>query len=260
MSDEKPLSVSPASADLEAEQRNVIVRRLTLAAILALGLLGLLVLFDTFSTAPEESEPTPYPDVVPVPPKRQIVQPVTFPPEAEELQPGEPDLSELLSGEETLLPPEMPPVPPLTEVPDTATQPIERPVTRPATPTTRSAQAAAPPPQAGVVAPEFTAPLPPATPQPAGTDRPPQSPVIRPQPVPPPPSLPEFVVQAGVFANFQRAEEIHARLTLHGIPSTLETRVNVGPFKTRAEAEAAYKKIRELGIEGVILPPARSRP
>jgi DedD protein len=77
---------------------------------------------------------------------------------------------------------------------------------------------------------------------------------------PPPPPAPVIIVQAGVFTNFQRAEEIHAKLTLHGIPSTLETRIQVGPFKTQAEAEAAYKKMRELGIEGVILPPARPRP
>jgi cell division protein FtsN len=66
-------------------------------------------------------------------------------------------------------------------------------------------------------------------------------------------------VQAGVFANTQRAEELHARLTLHGIPSTLETRVQVGPFKTQEEAEAARRKMRALGIEGVIIPQSPNR-
>lgn len=64
-----------------------------------------------------------------------------------------------------------------------------------------------------------------------------------------------YGLQAGVFAETRRAEELHAKLTLNGIPSTIEARVNVGPFKTRAEAEKARAKLRSLGIEGVLLPP-----
>ncbi len=63
-----------------------------------------------------------------------------------------------------------------------------------------------------------------------------------------------FVLQAGVFSSVQRAEELHARLTLSGVPSHVETRVQVGPFKTREEAEAAQIKLRELGIESVLVP------
>lgn len=68
-----------------------------------------------------------------------------------------------------------------------------------------------------------------------------------------------FVLQAGVFSSVQRAEELHARLTLSGVPSHVETRVQVGPFKTREEAEAAQVKLRELGIESVLVP-ARGNP
>jgi DedD protein len=67
-----------------------------------------------------------------------------------------------------------------------------------------------------------------------------------------------FVLQAGVFSSQQRAEELHAKLTLSGVPSTLETRVQVGPFKTRQEAEAAQEKLRELGIGSVLVPPNKS--
>ena len=68
-----------------------------------------------------------------------------------------------------------------------------------------------------------------------------------------------FAVQAGVFADAQRAEELRAMLTLNGIPSTLEARVQVGPFKTREEAEAARQKLKALGIEGLLLPPRGSK-
>ena len=64
-----------------------------------------------------------------------------------------------------------------------------------------------------------------------------------------------FLLQAGVFSSVQRAEELHARLTLSGVPSTLETRVQVGPFRTRHEAEVAQAKLKELGVEAILVPP-----
>jgi len=42
---------------------------------------------------------------------------------------------------------------------------------------------------------------------------------------------------------------------LEGIPSSIESRVEVGPFKTRAEAEAARVKMKALGIDTVLLLP-----
>ncbi len=80
---------------------------------------------------------------------------------------------------------------------------------------------------------------------------------VAPPPVPPaPPRLfSGYAVQAGVFADAQRAEELRAKLTLNGIPSTMEARVQVGPFKTREEAEAAREKMKALGIDGILLPP-----
>lgn len=66
-------------------------------------------------------------------------------------------------------------------------------------------------------------------------------------------------MQAGVFADPRRAEELHARLVLEGIPATIESRVQVGPFKDRAEAEAAREKLKAMGIDTVLLPPKGSR-
>lgn len=68
-----------------------------------------------------------------------------------------------------------------------------------------------------------------------------------------------FVLQAGVFTSTERAEELKARLLLAGVPVTIETRVQVGPFASQKEANAARKKIRELGIESILIPPRAGR-
>ncbi|MDR0234205.1 MAG: SPOR domain-containing protein [Zoogloeaceae bacterium] len=278
MNANKSSSNSPVNADHETEQRNIIVRRLTLAAILVLVLLGLLKVFDTLGTR-EGNEQPPFQNPVPTPPKRQIDKPVTRQPTPGAEPEESPAIPEPASGEDTLPPPEMPPVPtpppplpqpptpteatPAPPSPPVAQPPQTRPAARPPVATRPSPPAVPPfplPPTPGVVPPEFTAPLPPSetpAPLPPLVQPTPQNrlPAVRPQPVTPLRIFSGYLVQAGVFTNVQRAEEIHAKLTLHGIPSTLETRVQVGPFKTQAEAEAAHKKMRELGIEGVILPP-----
>ena len=66
-----------------------------------------------------------------------------------------------------------------------------------------------------------------------------------------------YLVQAGMFSNTQKAEELHAMLQLNGIPSTLETRVQVGPFNSKAEADAAREKLKSLGVESILLPPRK---
>lgn len=75
--------------------------------------------------------------------------------------------------------------------------------------------------------------------------------VARPQPSPPR-LFSGFSVQAGVFNDLHRAEEMQAKLSLHGIPATFEVRVKVGPFSTREEADAAREKMKELGIDTVL--------
>jgi DedD protein len=68
-----------------------------------------------------------------------------------------------------------------------------------------------------------------------------------------------FALQAGVFADPRRAEELHARLTLEGIPSTIEARVHVGPFRNKAEMAEAQAKLKALGIDAVVLTPRGRR-
>ena len=88
------------------------------------------------------------------------------------------------------------------------------------------------------------------TPTPAALDA---APTLLP-PVTPRPLF-GYALQAGVFADPQRAEDLHARLMLAGIPSSVEARVRVGPFKTRQEADAARDKLKAMGIDAVLLPP-----
>lgn len=61
-----------------------------------------------------------------------------------------------------------------------------------------------------------------------------------------------YSVQAGVFLHSNNAEKLLAQIQAAGIPAYLETRVQIGPFKTKAEAEAAVKKLRKLGIEPIV--------
>lgn len=61
-----------------------------------------------------------------------------------------------------------------------------------------------------------------------------------------------YSVQAGVFLHSNNAEKLLAQIQAAGIPAYLETRVQIGPFKSKTEAEAAVKKLRKLGIEPIL--------
>lgn len=68
-----------------------------------------------------------------------------------------------------------------------------------------------------------------------------------------------FVLQAGVFTSTERAEELRAKLVMAGVPVVVESRVQVGPFASQKEAAAARRKIRELGVDSIIIPPRGGR-
>ncbi len=63
----------------------------------------------------------------------------------------------------------------------------------------------------------------------------------------------QYVVQLGVFNNVTNAEELRAKLELNGIPARIEARVQVGPFASQAEAEAARDRLRALGMDAGML-------
>ena len=62
-----------------------------------------------------------------------------------------------------------------------------------------------------------------------------------------------YEVQLGVFTDMENAKQLQAKLTQNGIPSHSETRVQVGPFANKAEADAAKEKLKALGIGAVVV-------
>lgn len=61
-----------------------------------------------------------------------------------------------------------------------------------------------------------------------------------------------------MFSSASNAGELHAKLEKAGIPSYIESRVQVGPFKTQKEADEARRKLKELGLgPGLLLPPQK---
>ena len=236
--------------------RGKLVGRLAVAGLLVALLLGVLAFFDHLANPPEEPEERVFAERVPVAPKKEMSQPVK---PAENLpEPPAPEKAE---------PPVEPPPPPQVEArPQAAATPEVAPEKRPAVAVAKPApaQPASPSPVVpeATTAPSNIVPPPPraaATSEPAPARAPTHVVEHKPAPTATPSGVTRlfsgFLLQAGVFSSVQRAEELHARLTLSGVPSTLETRVQVGPFRTKQEAEAAQAKLRELGVETILVPP-----
>ncbi len=149
-------------------------------------------------------------------------------------------------------PPTQPPPKPLA--PEPAPAPPEAPQEAPATPSV-------PPPPPRV---ESPAPLPPRT-VPMAPARETAAARVAVPPAQPPalPGPPQgervYVLQLGVFSNPDNAKQLVERLNREGIRAYSETRVQVGPFATRAEAEQARAALQRLGLSAVIAPQAATR-
>lgn len=245
-----PTSSGSATQTGEPDLKRKLAWRMGFAGLMIVMLLGSLALFDYLSAPDEVESPAPrFTAPVPVP-KKEITQPVKqlepMPePPKEEVRAAEPEVS--------AVPAEAPPRP------EVAAQPALPRAMKPSEP--RAIPLSRPQPAAQHPTPVA------ATPAPASA-----RPAAEPEeatPVPRPPVAPAggstlggrlfsgFALQAGVFSDPRLAEELHARLTLNGIPSTLEARVQVGPFKTREEADAAREKMKALGIDAVLLTPPK---
>lgn len=260
-------SNGPDNDNAAGELRGQLIKRLAVAGVLVAMLLGILAFFDYLANPPEDTEAVVFTRPVPVAPQKAVSQPVT---PAENLpEPPAPEKAEAAA--------EAPPPPTVEAQPavPVETRPDARADQRPSPPAAGHRLAPAHTPAAAAPAPskpiaEGTAEpssLPPRPTQPA--EPAPAKPVARlaePRAAAPvlPPAVSRlfsgFVLQAGVFSSSQRAEELHARLTLSGVPSTLETRVQVGPFRTKQEAEAAQAKLKELGVETILIPPRGKTP
>lgn len=73
-----------------------------------------------------------------------------------------------------------------------------------------------------------------------------------------------YLINVGLFAQPDNALRAHNRLKLAGLPAISEalqtrngqrTRVRVGPFTTRAQADAAAERIRALQLDAVVIRP-----
>jgi cell division protein FtsN len=251
-----------AAATEAPDLKRKLAWRMGFAGLMIVALLATLAVFDRLS-APEESEPSAPRFTEPVPvPKKEITQPVKqaepLPePLKDEKKVAEPEVS-AAPVDKTLPPVEAPPRPEVSAqpvLPRVAPRADSRTDSR-VVPAGRPVQSAPPAAQAPVAvqAPQAR-PVAEPVPTPVFRDREPAA-VARQQPSPPR-LFSGYALQAGVFSDPRLAEELHAKLTLNGIPSTLETRVQIGPFKSREEAEAASAKMKTLGIDAVMLAPPK---
>ncbi|THF66864.1 SPOR domain-containing protein [Pseudothauera nasutitermitis] len=160
-------------------------------------------------------------------------------------------------------PQEQPPAPPAAPAPQTA-PPESRPPATPAAPPAAQPQQPAPPAQTKPPSQPAAAPQ-----QPAPATRPPAQPpqdeaarvraILEGQT--PPPAAPAaangFVVQIAAFGESARAEALAAELKGKGFAAYTEragtvTRVRVGPFGNRAEADRAAERLKTLGQNPVV--------
>ncbi|WP_371323544.1 SPOR domain-containing protein [Dechloromonas sp. ZY10] len=308
----KPVAPKPVAEQVEPEVqdelRGKLLKRLAVAGLLISLLLGTLAVFDHLAAPPQEEDDLPaFSKPIPVPPKKEVSQPVKQttelppPPEpakaveepvakdgtigqrelpreggkkiADELPPPRVEARPSLDGGKNPpvaastvnvpLKPTAAPVEPVSPGSGAARAPAAgNPSPRPSRPSLAEGTAAPPlvPPSVPV---ESTVAKPSARVLETRSQTPAAAPVPGGQSAPRTPEPPRlfsgFALQAGVFSNPQLAEELHAKLTLSGVPSTLETRVQVGPFRTRQEAEAAQAKLRGLGIDTVLMAPRGGR-
>jgi DedD protein len=70
-----------------------------------------------------------------------------------------------------------------------------------------------------------------------------------------PPSLPDgYFVQLGVFDDTENVSRVFNNVTELGLPAQIQSRVVVGPFRNKREAEAARNRLKDIA-EGTVLPP-----
>lgn len=129
----------------------------------------------------------------------------------------------------------------------------QAPAAKPATPPFREAQskppaqrAAAPRAETAAATPQSAAAMPQSA-APAETN-----PAPSPAKAEPAGSSVGYQVQLGLFSSMGNAQKLVRDLQKHGIAAHTVTRVQLGPFKNRAEADEAMKKLRELGYSPLL--------
>ena len=62
-----------------------------------------------------------------------------------------------------------------------------------------------------------------------------------------------YLVQVGIFNSPANAQALQKQLQRAGIQAHLETRVQLGPFKDKHDADKALARARKLGIDAVLV-------
>jgi DedD protein len=130
--------------------------------------------------------------------------------------------------------------------------------------------------QGAALTPPGPAPAPASTPGPASAARTAPAAAVAPAPRPPSPTgtiaqaataaatpaAGRWVVQVGAYNEAERLKAARARLQRRGdasftqevdSPTGRRTRVRVGPYKTRAEADAVAAKVKAAGLQAAVL-------
>jgi len=250
-----PVTKTSGRPTAEAQEiKRKLAWRMGFAGLMIVMLLGTLAVFDYLSAPDEPTPPAPrFTEPVPVP-RKEITQPLKAP----EPLPAAPEAS-AAPVDQKAAPAELPARPEVAAQPGAPRVPANPPQRSEA----RATPAVNPPPAVSAIpaapsgtparAPETRPASPLATPPAASKVE--EAPVVVRAPPVPPRVFTGFALQAGVFSDLRRAEALYAKLMLNGIPSTLEARVQVGPFKTREEADAAREKMKVLGVDSVLLTP-----
>jgi DedD protein len=197
-----------------------LVGRIAMAAVAAVVLLGGLALFENY-LSPEPPAPAAPAPTVAAPPATEPPKPEAKPEEIKAEPKAEPEKTQT----------------PLAPAPEPEPRPASRVVIKPP-----AAKPAAPAKKETVVSRAA-----PAESRAEASKPDPATVIAR-----------SYRLQMGVFTSASNAEELHAKLDKAGIPSYVESRVHVGPFKTQKEADEARRKLKELGLgPGLLIPPQK---
>ena len=249
-----PKSTTPVRPEFPAGDpfAGQLKKRLLIAILIVLAAGGALPLYHALTAEPKPSaNPPPAAPAV----AEGRIAPASPQPDAATPPPP------VVAGTPIPLAPLPPPPPPVAAAPiaPPPPPPPAKPKTEPPPPPPPEAATKAPPP---APPPQPASIVPPMAPPPAA-----QKPAVAapPPPVfaPPPPIAPApppshasvgYQVQLGLFSNLDNAARLVEKLQRQGITVKTETRVHVGPFQSRAEAEEAMTKLKELGLSPLLAP------
>lgn len=252
-------SADVAPADDDEALRKRLLSRIAVAGVVIVGLLGGLAVYDALNKPQAPALPKMAASVENEAPQAAAKEPAVEEKTAAEEKPAEEQVAEEKPAETKAAAAEA--VPERTETP-LAPPPIDKsPKAAKALTPPATAQPAAVKPSAPAVAaakpdaareiarvmPERSAPAT-AERKPAAAHAPAARPLTQAAE-----SARRFLLQVGVFSNHANAEELMARLHEAGLPAQIESRVQVGPFASRQEADAARAKLKALGIDDGML-------